>query len=364
MVRAFGNAVKPKLTEIRYELGGQFMEPPLTQQPANSEDMLAHARYYARDAQAQTKDVAVMAFPSGHASPSDQMLSAVGTKLRNIISGIENNILCTKFGANNSSPAIWNMLLESGFLKEPALVDFSLARFSEEHLSTAILANGDVDAASQLPAQLLTSGDDILAESAQAMLAGQSLLRRSPGLLYREMPSELLHQTVWRVVAALQIVSGAKNQSHIDAAKSLLASHDESQSLQGAARKIVHFTASVNAHVLLDPEQAGAQIFTAALSAKTGLDQDHIIRLIDGHSSLPLAILLRAVNLERTKAMAVICLFRGFNLTPFEINSFDQNYDLLEQSEVAEIVAEWAIERSSYIAFPSMEHRSQGSKST
>lgn len=323
--------------------------------------MLAHARYYARDAQAQSKDVAVMAFPSGHAAPSDQMLSTVGTKLRDLIFGIENNILSVKADKNSRDPAIWNMLLQSGFLKEPALVDFALARFAEEHLSAAILANGDVDAASQLPAQLLTSGDAILAESAQAMLAGQSLLRRSPGLLYRELPAELLHQTVWRVVAALQIISGTKNQNHIDAAKHLLASHDESQSLQGAARKIVHFTASENALILLDPEQAGTQIFAAALSAKTGLDQDHIIRLVDGHSCFPLAILLRAANLERSKAMAVICLFRRFNLTPFEINKFDQSYDLLEQSKAMEIAAEWAIERSSYIAFPSMDHHSQGS---
>lgn len=326
--------------------------------------MLAHARYYARDGQAQSKDVAVMAFPSGHAAPSDQMLSAVGTKLRDLIFGIENNILSRKSGSNDGNTAIWNMLLQSGFLKEPALVDFALARFSEEHLGAAILANGDVDAASQLPAQLLTSGDLILAESAQSILSGQSLLRRSPGLLYRELPSELLHQTVWRVVAALQIVAEAKNQSHIDAAKYLLAGHDESQSVQGAARKIVHFTASENAHILLDPEQAGTQIFAAALSAKTGLDQDHIIRLADGHSSLPLAILLRAADLERSKAMAVICLFRRFNLTPFEINKFDQSYDVLEQSKALEMAAEWAIERSRYIAFPSMEHHPQGSNGT
>jgi hypothetical protein len=363
MVHAFGNAVKPKLTEIRYGSGGLFMEPPLTHQPTNDDDMLAHARYFARDAQAQSKDVAIMAFPSGHVSPSDQMLSTVRMKLRELISGIENNILSGKPSVNGSIPAVWKILLQSDFLKEPALVDFALARFAEEHISAAILANGDVDAASQLPAQLLTSDENILAESAQAMLAGQSLLRRSPGLLYRELPSELLHQTVWRVVAALQIGSGAKNINHIDAAKYLLASHDETRSLQGAARKIVHFTASANAHILLDPEQAGIQIFAAALSTKTGLDQDHIIRLIDGHSSLPLAILLRAANLERSKAMAVICLFRGFNLTPFEINSFDQCYDSFEQSKAAEVAGEWAMERASYITFPSMELHSQGNNS-
>ena len=331
------------------------MEPDLENQPSNDDDLLAVAAYHARDAQAQCMDVSAMAFPSGHLAPSEEMLSAVATKLRALVGGIEKTVISTATHGVSSKPASWNLLSESGFLKEPALIDFVLARFAEDRLGKRNTDHGEVGIAEQLPAKLLTDGEAGIAEAAQAILASESLSRHSHDQLYRELSAELLHQICWHIVAALQIVAGKKDAANVAAAKQLLQQHDESRSGRVAARKLVHFLPKEIRTEALDPEKAGLTLFVASLSAETGLEHDHVLRLIDGHSSAPLATMLRAANIERDAAMAAICLFKGFNLTPHEITIFDNHYEEMSQAAARDAAAEWGSARAKYLAFPDLD---------
>jgi hypothetical protein len=330
------------------------MDRDLEDLPSTNESLLAVAARYARDAQAQCVDVSEFAFPSGLRMPSEEMISSVATKLRAIIQGIEKALLEVPLDTGNSDPNSWALLTKSGFLKEPALIDFVLARYAEERLAVRILAKSERSVTEQLPAMMLSHGEATLADTAQAILASESLSRHSTKSLYRELSPELLHLLVWRVVAALQIISGVKNPHHISEAKKLLAEHDESQSARVAARKLVHFLPEEYLSDATDPEKAGLPVFVASMAAQTGLEYDHILRLIDGHSSTPLAAILKICSLSHDQAMAVICLFKGFDLTPYEVNIFEENYDSLEIEQLEAEARSWADERIKFLTFPDM----------
>ncbi|MFC4292185.1 hypothetical protein ACFOWX_07130 [Sphingorhabdus arenilitoris] len=321
------------------------------------DDLLAVARYYAHDSKAQCIDVSKMAFPTGHFIPSEEMLSSVSTRLKAMVEAIELRIAPPPTAGlaaqpDGRGPHSWDMLSRSGFLKEPALIDFLLARFSESRLEAKIAGADDVNVTEQLPALCLENDDLNVAEMAQALLASESLNRRSHKNLYRELPPESLHQLVWRVVAALQILSGDKNETHISNAKLLLSEQDEAQTRRAAARKLALFLpATYDAEVLV-PQKAGLSLFTAKLAAHTGLEHDHILRLIGGHSAAPLAMMLRVAGLDRENAMAVICLFKGFELTPHEVTIFDTGYDRTDPADIRAELSSWAEQRARFLAFP------------
>ncbi len=318
------------------------------------DDLLNVAAYYARDAQDLCSDVSAMAFPSGYMAPSEEMLASVASKMRALISGIENSITGATDQSQIAHPQSWKLLSSSGFLREAGLVDFILARFAEDRLNARIASQSEVPLLEQLPARLLSDSDPVIAEAAQTILMSEAAARRSPRSLYRQLSPEILHQLVWRIVAALQIVSGARNDDHTQAAKSLLSMHEELQTGRVAARKIIHFTGVTLGDQAMDPQQAGLAIFIAAVSSRTGLDQDHILRLSDGHSSTPLAVILRACSIDRDAAMAVICLFKRFTLTPYEITLFNNSYNELSIENAQIAIDGWCTDRLQYISFPDL----------
>jgi hypothetical protein len=331
------------------------MEPALAQRTPTDNDLLSAAAYYARDVQALCLDVSAMAFPLGHHAPTEEMLSAVATKMCDLVSGIEKAILMQLTEREERFPFCWDILVKSGFLREPALIDFVLAQFANGRLTSKILAVGETRLVDQLPARLLSESNAVVAEAAQTILASETLLQRAPMLIYRELNTELLYQTTWRIVAALQILSGHKNEQHIENAKLFLASHDETNSASIAARKIVHFLPANLSTEVFEPTKAGAAIFAAAISAQTGLDHNHVLRLLDGHSSAPIAILLRSCDLTREDATSIICLLKGFNLTPLEINSVERHYDVVSIEAAQAAIDDWAIARVRHLAFADMD---------
>ena len=328
------------------------MEPDLEQRPDQNRDLINVASYFARDAHALCSDVSAMAFPTGHALPSEQMLSAVSTKLYEIVKAIEKYILSDADEEKTGAPVTWKILTQSQFLKERGLIDFALARFAEERLIERISSNSDVAVSSQLTATLLKDGDAAIAEAAQALLASDTVIRGAPNMLYRELPPALLHQLCWRVVAALQIIQNTKNPEHIARAKRLLSGHDEAQCGRVAARKIVHFLAPEHYSNLQNPSKAGLSLFAAYLAAKTGLEHDHILRLIDGPNSGPLAMMLSACDFPREDAMEIIRIFKVFDLTPYEITNFEKYYGVMDAQHVLAELDRWREERTRYLEFP------------
>lgn len=331
------------------------MDHDLEMPPSKDDNLLNIAAHFARDISAQSRDVSAMMFPAGHRMPPEQMIFAAAAKLQAIVAGIETAVTGTdKTRADGEKPALqsWDLLVQSGFLKDATLIDFVLARHAEDRLNASLVNRAQTSVTEQLPAMLISAADGALADAAQALLVSENLLTSSPQRLYRELPPEYLHLLVWRIVAVLQVISGRRNADHIAGAKALLAAQDESQSGQVAARKIVHFLPPQFRADALDPEKSGLAVFVAALSAETTLAHDHILRLIDGHSLAPFAVLLRCCDLDRDQAMAAICLFKAYDLTPYEVTIFNENYDRLDRDDMMATAARWAAERFASLAIP------------
>lgn len=316
---------------------------PLVYGVDQNDQLLKLAADHARDIHALCADVATVIFPSAMIPPSEATIAAVSAKLRQIISDIETAILP---GEPLKAPLTWATLARSGFLREPDLIDFILARVSEERMDAALGEKNIV-----LPTTLLDHANGDIAEAAQTLLAAESLHRHAVGNSHQSMPPELLHKLCWRIAAAHEVVHGARQPAMITAARAMIAQYSESNRAQSAARKIVHFSNEAERWTMLNPAIAGVHLHVAALASLLELDQDHVVRLIDASSSAPYAIMLAAAGVAKFEAVEAIYLFRGAALTPREAGIFDFGYSALEQREALAEIAKWASARTNYLAF-------------
>lgn len=317
------------------------MNPILDQ----NEDLLYVGALHANDTQKLCNDVAAVIFPTAIAAPTEATISAVTSKLVQLVTDVEQRLL----GEGQSPPqlaATWPLLAQSGFLREPDLVDFVLARVAEDRLEVRIES---VNAA--LTSQLLDHSDVRVADAAQILLASDSLHRRSKGNSFLALPAELLHKLCWRVVAALEILHEVRSPAIITAARDILACYDEGHTIAAAAQKVVHFIAEAEQDKLLQPEIAGLHLFVGALASRLNLDHDHILRLIDAGSAAPFAVILRAMATPKDKAMSSIVLLRSAALTRREVGIFNKGYDALDPFAASKALAEWAFSRSQFLAF-------------
>lgn len=316
---------------------------PLDYGVDQNDQLLKVAADHARDIHALCADVAAVIFPSAMVPPSEATIAAVSAKLRQLISDIETAILP---GEAVQPPLTWVTLARSGFLREPDLIDFILARVSEERLEAAL---GDQNIV--LPTTLLDHSNGEIAEAAQTLLAAESLHRHAASNSHQSMPPELLHKLSWRIAAAHEVIHGARQPELIAAVRVLISQYSESNRAQAAARKIVHFSDEAERLLMLNPAIAGVHLHVATLSTLLELDQDHVVRLIDAGSSAPYAIILAAAGVAKSEAIDAIYLFRGAVLTPREAGIFDVGYPAMEQHEALAEIAKWASARTNYLAF-------------
>jgi hypothetical protein len=329
------------------------MEPHLDKLPNSKEDLLTVGAMHARDVHALCNDVAAMIFPSAITLPTEATISAVTSKLVTLVSDIEAKLNGCEGLPLSGLPNTWTLLSQSGFLREPDLIDFMLARVAEDRLETKVTGSTQ-----KLPSQLLDHADPNVADAAQALLAANSLHRRARGFSYQALRPELLHQLCWRLVAAIEVGNSQRDVTVVDRARTLLLDYDEGRTAQAAARKLVHFLGKTRHSDLFDPSVAGLQLYIACVANTLEIDQDHVLHLIDIGSSAPLGVMLRALGIDAEQAMAAIYLFKGFSLTPRDIALFERGFTHLEP-DVAKIeVRRWASARAKYLMFP------QGSKTS
>lgn len=326
---------------------GFGMEHDVAHSGEQIDGLLSVAAFHARDLQASCVDVSAMIFPTAAQPPSEATIAAVSAKLAALVSSIETRLTGQK--SDSPSAAIWQLMARSGFLREPELVECMLARIAADRLEARIDAQGDFSPVQQLPAMLLDHDDARVADAAQNLLAADSLHRRSTGFAYQELRPELLHQMVWRTVAAMEVARGGKSPAEMDAAKRMLAEHDESRTVQNAAARLVHFLGGDTSYALLDPGKAGLHLFIAAIASRIEIDADHVLRLFDASSAAPGALMLRACGVEKEAALAIIYLFRGFQLTPRDVQLFERDYDAIPVEMTRGEIQSWALMRAQFL---------------
>mgnify|MGYP000154907447 CR=1 FL=1 len=305
------------------------------------DDLLSIACTHARDVDALCQDVASIIFPSALHTPSEATISAVSVKLLQIVRDIEARLQ----GAAPES-ITGPLLARSGFLRETDIVDFALARVAEDNLMTR-LGGGF----SQLAVELLDHADKCVSEAAQALLAADSLQLRSQGRSFLTLPPELLYKMCWRIVAAIEVLSGSRSDQIINNARALIASYDEARTAPASARKIVHFLHEEECASLSNPHHAGIHLFVAHLSANLYIGHDHILRLIDFESAFPMIVMLAAAGLPKDAALQAMIDLRTQILSPREAALFEAEYIHFIPEMAREQLSDWSSARSLFLSF-------------
>ena len=299
------------------------------------DDLLQVAGAYARDSVSLRSDVAAMIFPRAFTPPSEALIADISNKFSQLIADIEQEISREGAAVSSALPA----LLQSGLQRDPALLDFLLARNAEQQLEMRLAKNSDISLSETLPAVLLASADHNIAEAAQTLLAISSLNRRKASLKWRSLPPELLHRLCWRIVSALD--TGDK-EAERQKVQDLLSSYSENQTAANAARKLTHMLGDEHQADKQSAAKAGLALFVAGLADVTFLSQDQICRLLDLPSISPFAVIQRAAEFRAEAAMENIRSLFGFDqLTPRDINLFESGFNSLSIEDAKAAVSMW-----------------------
>jgi hypothetical protein len=298
---------------------------------------------YARDIHLLCADVSAIIFPSAIVPVSEATITAVSSRLRQLVSDVEAHLMSAD---RQAPPKTWEMLARSGFLREPDLVDFALSRVAEDRLEAQL-----GDDAMLMARRLLDHADGEVAEASQTLLAAKSLFRFGAGRTFLELPAEMLHKLCWRVVAACEVIGGVRQPQIVAAARSMIEQYSEANRAQAAAGKIVHFMDEAERRTLLDPQAAGLHLHVAGLSAALGIDYDHVLQLIDAGSSAPYAVALKALEVPKAQAIEAIITLRSDKVTPRDAGIFDSGYDLADKDIAKAAIDNWAAARVSFLAF-------------
>ncbi|MBL0925038.1 MAG: hypothetical protein IBJ12_11310 [Sphingomonadaceae bacterium] len=180
----------------------------------NHDNLIQVGATYARDIHALCSDVSAIVFQSAIVPVTEAMTTAVSSKLRHLVSDIEMQLCSPKC---SDGPKSWDMLAQSGFLREADLIDFMLARVAEDRLCAVL--GGKTPPLSH---ELIDHPDGNVADAAQLLLAAASLHRQGVGHSYLDLPPELLHKLCWRVVAALEVIGGERQPAAIAAARHII----------------------------------------------------------------------------------------------------------------------------------------------
>lgn len=312
--------------------------------PKHDRALIAAASAHARDAQDYAQDISAILFPRSIVSPSEEMVSALRTKMLALVSGIEAALTGQTVQPTGQLPQSWPMLSRSGFLGEADLVDFMLARVAEDRIEKC-LATGEYETPASLLVALAGSEDAQIADAAKSLLAADSLHRHARGHSHHGLKPEILHRLCWRVVAALEVASGVREASAVENARVLLDQYDEAKTAEASARRLMHLLGPAGGNFLA-VEQAGLHLFIASMASTLGMEPDHILRLIDGASAAPLTMMLRARGVSPDAALALIYQMKGFSLTPQDIHLFENGYSLLDRDEALAEIRQWSSERA------------------
>lgn len=224
------------------------------------------------------------------------------------------------------------MLTDTQALRHSAFAAILLRRAGEAVLG-AHIARPDADS----PAPFVADPEPGIAQAGMALLIADSQRRDrfgAPALLLDDLSAELAAWLVWRVAAALRhyliavhdIADADADALLNEAARSILSAHDEGRGLHATAARLASRLSAGNRidGRLLEALASGGHIpaFAAALAAAARLPHDEVWSLIADPAQGRLATLLRAVDLGRTEAAAILLVLHegdaGANVDAFD----------------------------------------------
>ncbi len=304
-------------------------------------ELLAVADMNARDCEFLRADLPVLAFPQSKQRPSEEMLAFIRRDAQHLLSDLiaaisqdaDAQLLSDEAGAMRT------------FFADPTLLELLISRYAWCELEKKLDANSDTPLSQTLPARLLVDANQHIADSAQTILAASNLRRRGAPGEWTELPGELLHRAVWRLVALLEAQLDSDSEGYRKAAQTLLADYSEQQRPESAAAKFLHLTGGAYDKQVSDLSFAGLAIFIAAICDRLKLTAGHTAQLLSAPSFGVFAVIQRALNIPQELAIANIYLLHGFDLTPSDIALFENGYPSIAPEDAAQAALGWHIAR-------------------
>ena len=264
-------------------------------------------------------DLEAALFPKSEINLSDRMLSHCHQFLSQIIAAIETELclrtasqlpvehdILNAISESDQSPACQS-LKKTNMLNNRELLAHVLMVAQRAELQARLLQKISQEDLENTFTQYLDHPDAAIGEAAMALLIAQNRSAADHDARITELPAEILYQLVWPIVAALEKVASFEGPELVTAGKSLLAAHDESQSVQSRALRL--------ASLLEQEGQAGAQfphpfrdgldLSIARLACHSGLTMDQIMLFTAEPQMARLVILLRGLNIPVDEALSI-----------------------------------------------------------
>jgi hypothetical protein len=264
---------------------------------------------------------------------SDRQRITVSHLLRRLVGDVEDELrsaLVTWFAADDaeplraalssaSLPIAIKVLEGGGALADPALFALLLRRAEEHRLARAAPER-------RLLTALAGDSDEAVAAAAVSLLIAES--RRldafhEPLLAGGDLPAEVAHSLAWTVAAALRtylvarhgVAPAAADGAVTAAATAWLGRYDEGVGADAIARRLalrLEARGRLDDALLVQAVAEGAlPLFLAGLSLRTGLDLQALWELIPDSAGRGPAIVLRAAQVGREAAAAMMLHLAG-----------------------------------------------------
>ncbi|WP_375270066.1 DUF2336 domain-containing protein [Sphingomonas sp.] len=297
------------------------MSPPSPSTPADAEAALA-MRAAAAERRASRRLAAAIEdfFRDEHDRLDDRARALIGALIEASVTAFERDVgeaaarLLASRGEAQAAKAVvtgnsgvFARLIDSGLLRERALMDEVVAQARVDLIDEALVANRAPGVATGLLARLRDAEDAMVRDAAIEYLLADSR-RRAPAEERRaELPAELHHQLVWWVAAALRErlsgVSATADRALVDAAMQRIAHFDGAAGTMVAAHRLA---AAIDADVdrlpglLLEALTEGRlALFAGLLAHALGIEMDEARALTLEPDGERLWIALRALGMER-----------------------------------------------------------------
>ncbi len=186
---------------------------------------------------------------------------------------------------------------------------------------------------------LLDDDDAAIADAAMGMLVALHDWRLRTDMMQlaaNDVPADLLYLIVWRVAAALTMLSPGQEKAWSAATEQLLAEHDESVSLVSRAMQLAQARLATGA-TSGSPDEIGAPLFIAQIALRSGLDYDQVVLATADGPTGRLPVILRALGCNAQSAATAIEQLVGHS----EYLSLSA-YDAIDEQTARELVAGWS----------------------
>ncbi len=285
----------------------------LSNTPAPMQNLLQLADSMGREQENFARDLVNRVFPSSTIAITDRDVAGVKRCLADWVFAIEqalaqDDLAIASVREAAVFPQTWGTLTASGLLSDDVLVKEARMRILLWQFAQSSAASGEtpIHAAPQYLLKVAAHENPLLADAAMRQIS--CILRDKcggPGQLV-ELPAELLHLLIWRVIAAYEVLSPGRHVELQAKVPAILGAHDEGQAHGQSAQYLAHKLMETHLVDAKQPEIApakqGLALSLALLALASGLSFVQVAQMALEPGLTRLCVVLRALGYDDQSA--------------------------------------------------------------